>query len=106
MGLISIAAYRPKPGKEAVLLELTRQHVPALRGLGLVTDRKPVAMRAADGTIVEVFEWRSAEAISQAHVNPVVQEMWEKYGAACDYVRLVDLPESQSMFAGFEPIDL
>ena len=30
-------------------------------------------MRAADGTIVEVFEWRSAEAIQQAHNNPAVR---------------------------------
>ena len=76
MGTISIAAYRPKPGREADLLELTRQHIPVLRGLGLVTDRKPIAMRAADGTIVEVFEWLSADAISHAHSNPVVQAMW------------------------------
>jgi hypothetical protein len=29
-------------------------------------------MRAQDGTIVEIFEWISQEAISGAHTNPAV----------------------------------
>ena len=52
-----IVAYRPRAGKEALLLELTRQHLPVLRAQGLATDRPSSVMRAADGTIVEVFEW-------------------------------------------------
>ena len=49
----------------------------------LVTDRPPYAMRAADGTIVEVFEWKSEEAIAGAHGNPQVQAMWGRYAEAC-----------------------
>jgi hypothetical protein len=53
---IVIVAYRPKPGKEADLLQLTREHVPLLRAEGLVTDHPVTACRSTDGTIVEVFE--------------------------------------------------
>ena len=45
MGVLVIVAYRPKPGKEARLLELTKEHWPILRGLGLATDRPAYAMR-------------------------------------------------------------
>ena len=106
MGIIVIVAYRPQPGKEALLLQLTRDHVPVLRAQGLATDRPVTAMRASDGTIVEVFEWMSHEAIGQAHSNPAVLKLWERYEEACDIVPLTALKECAGMFAGFEPIDL
>ena len=65
-----IVAYRPKPGKETELLKLVHSRVPTLRKEGLVTDREPIIMRARDGTIIEVSEWKSQEAIDAAHKNP------------------------------------
>jgi quinol monooxygenase YgiN len=103
-GVIVIVAYRPKPGKEKELLELVRNRVPTLRKEGLVTDRNPTIMRAHDGTIIEVSEWKSQEAIDAAHKNPNVWTMWEKFFAACEFVPLKNLREAEEMFAGFEPI--
>ena len=100
-----IACYRPKPGQVAALLNLVRGHVPALRRLGLVTDRAPCCMRAADGTLVEVFEWASAKAIEAAHENPDVHTMWAAFSAACSYVKLSELVEAQHLFAEFGPLD-
>jgi hypothetical protein len=104
MGEMVIAAYRPKPGCEAALLALTVEHIPYLRGLGLVTERATLAMRAKDGTILEVFEWRDG-AIARAHEMPEIHAMWAKYGAVCDYVPLQGLSEAADLFAQFEPID-
>ena len=100
-----IACYRPKPGQEAALADLVRSHVPRLRALGLATDRAPYAMRAADGTLVEVFEWASAKAIADAHDNPEVHKMWAAFGAACEYVKVSQLAEAQQLFAEFTPLD-
>jgi quinol monooxygenase YgiN len=105
MGVVVIACYRPKPGKGAELESLMREHVPILRAQALVTDRVPIAMRAKDGTVVEVFEWTSAAAIEGAHKNPAVLALWERYAAVCDYVRISDLAESSDLFAGFTPLD-
>lgn len=105
MGDMVIVAYRPKPGKDAELLALTRDHVPELRRLGLATERAALAMRSRDGIIVEVFEWQDG-AIDAAHTNPDVLALWERYGAVCDYVPLHELPEARDMFAQFAPIDL
>ena len=103
-GVIVIVAYRPKPGKEKDTLELVRSRVPTLRKEGLVTDRAPTIMRARDGTIIEVSEWKSHEAIEAAHKNPRVLAMWDKFFAVCDCVPLKTVPEAETMFAGFAPI--
>lgn len=104
-GVCVIVAYRPKPGKESELLALVRGRVPTLRQEGLVTERAPVIMRAKDGTIVEVSEWKSPEAIDDAHQNPNVLAMWNRFFAICDCVPLNSLAEAEEMFAGFAPAD-
>jgi quinol monooxygenase YgiN len=105
MGRIVIVAYKPKPGKGEALKELTKTHVPRLKAERLVTDRETIIMEAADGTIVEVFEWLSAEAIQQAHQNKVVHQLWAEYAEVCDYVNLGSLAEAGNMFAEFNSVD-
>lgn len=105
MGDMVIVGYRPKPGMEADLEALTRDHVPLLRRLGLATERPALAMRSKTGVIIEVFEWRDG-AIAEAHSHPDVQALWARYAAVCDYTPLGDLPEAKDLFASFEPIDL
>jgi hypothetical protein len=106
MGRLVMVAYRPHPGKEGALLELARTHTPILREQGLATDRPAYAMRAADGTIIEVFEWKSQAAIDAAHTNPEVLKMWARYAEVCDFVPLITVKECSDLFAGFEPIDV
>lgn len=105
MGRIVIATYRPKAGQAAALADLVKEHVPALRKRGLVTDRKAIAMRAADGTIVEVFEWKSAAAIEAAHTDPVVAEIWGRFFAISDCIPIAEHPAAAQMFPDFEPFD-
>ena len=104
-GVVVIVAYRPKPGKENELIDLVRSRVPTLRKEGLVSDRVPTIMRSRDGTIIEVSEWKSREAIDAAHKNPNVLAMWNKFFAICDCIPLNTLAEAKEMFAGFEPIE-
>ncbi|MDF2434228.1 MAG: hypothetical protein JWP44_3859 [Mucilaginibacter sp.] len=105
MGKMVIACYKPRPGKAAALKELMKTHLPTLKAEGLVTDRQSIIMEAADGTIVEVFEWISQEAINQAHTNPAVLKMWGEYGEVCDYVPVGTLAEAANMFASFNPVN-
>jgi len=104
MGSISVACYRPRSGCEQALLELVRDHLPPLRGEGLVTDRASIVMRAADGTIIEIFEWVSVEAIAGAHSNPVVLALWKRFEAVCSYEIPSNVAEFQNMFSHFEPV--
>src|ERR1043165_3830512 len=104
-GVVVIVAYRPKSGKEAELLELVRSRVPTLAKEGLVTDRTPTIVRAKDGTIIEVSEWKSHEAIEAAHKNENVWALWNKFFAVCDCVPLKTVAEADQMFAGFQPLN-
>ena len=106
MGRFVIVAYAPKEGKEQQLLAAVRKHLQVLQTEQLVTDRPAYVMRATDGTILEVFEWRSAEAVQKAHGNPAVQALWAEFGAACDYVPLSKLAETHQMFAEFDAVEL
>ena len=106
MGRFVIVAYTPKPGKDQQLLAAVRKHLEVLQTQHLVTEKPAYVMRAGDGTIVEVFEWRSAKAVQEAHGNPAVQALWAEFGAACDYTPLSKLPEAQQMFAEFDAVQL
>lgn len=105
MGRVVIVRYKPKPGKASALKELTKTHVARLKKEGLVTDREPIISEAADGSIIEVFEWLSAEAIANAHNNPEVLKMWGEYAEVCDYAPLNTLDEAGNLFAEFSPVD-
>ena|ERR1700729_4167643 len=105
MGSIAVACYKPKPGCEEALLELVRNHLPPLRQLGLVTERDSIVMRTADGTIIEIFEWVSKDAVAAAHRNPAVLDLWKRFEAVCSYEIPSTLPEFQNLFAHFEPIE-
>lgn len=106
MGRFVIAAYKPKEGKAQQLMSAIEKHMRVLRAEQLVSRRAARVMRAADGTIVEVFEWRSAAAIEKAHKSAAVQALWGEFSAACDFVPLAKLPEATQMFAEFDSISL
>jgi len=106
MGRFVIVAYAPKPGKAQQLMAAVRKHMEVLRAEKLVTDRPAYVMRAKDGTIVEVFEWQSAEAIARAHTLPAVQALWGEFGEACEFKQLNGLAECQQMFAEFDAVAL
>ena len=104
MGRIVIVGYKPKPGKADQLRALAREHVGILRREGLVTDRAPIVMEAKDGTVIEVFEWESKEAIDSAHTNPRVLELWQRYAEVCEYVPVGTVEEAGHLFAEFTPV--
>jgi quinol monooxygenase YgiN len=106
MGRFVIVAYTPKAGNDQQLLAAVKKHLQVLRNEQFVTDKPAYVMRAADGSIIEVFEWRSAEAIQQAHSNPAIQALWAEFGAACDYTPLSKLAETHQMFAEFDAVQL
>jgi len=104
MGRFVIAAFKPRPGKADDLLQVVAKHWRILQEQGLVTARPRVAMQAGDGTVIEVFEWTSAQAIEQAHQNPAVLELWTEFEAACEYVPLASLAEAGHPFSEFTPL--
>lgn len=106
MGRTVIVVYRPKPGKGEQLLALIKNHMNVLRGENLITDRKPIVMKTGEGVFVEIFEWKSAAAIKQAHTNKAVGKLWEDFSMACDYDIPANVKEFHNLFSEFETVDL
>jgi hypothetical protein len=105
LGIIVIASYKPKPGKEKALDLLMEDHVKKLQNEGLVTDRPSITMKSQEGNIIEIFEWKSQKAIETAHSNPVVLKLWKDYAEVCEFTPLSKLKEASNMFAEFTSID-
>jgi hypothetical protein len=101
---LSIVAYKAKPGKEADLMSLVKQHVPYLRSIGLATEREHIVARASNGTMLEIFEWAEG-GLERAHAHAGVGELWTSFAAVCDFVPLQTLDETAMMFANFVPVN-
>lgn len=79
-----VVRYTAKPGAEGALRDLVERHWPTLHAAGLVTDRRAVvvAVEQTPGVFLEYYEWVSAEAVADAHRDPVVRELWHRMEAA------------------------
>jgi hypothetical protein len=72
-----------------------------------VTGRAPIVARSPkDGTLIEVLEWASPEAVERAHRDPAVQRHWARFAACADYPSFGQLAEVAEPFAEFEPVAL
>lgn len=105
MERIVIVVYKPFPGKEFELKKLIKNHWNILHKEGLVTNRKSIICKSNEGTIIEVFGWKSKEAIEQSHSNEVVQKMWDEFSKVCDYIPISEVKESLNLFSEFEPVE-
>jgi predicted enzyme related to lactoylglutathione lyase len=100
---IVICSYKPRPGKTKELLEVLQDHVPTLRGLGLASGHPRSLMTSENGTVIEIFGWRSEAAARAAHDSREVKEIWDRIGALAEIVPLSDIVETRKPFAHFTP---
>lgn len=100
--VMAFATYKAKPGHEEALLELVKRHLPILRELQLATDKDSYIAKSKDGSLIEVFEWTSMNAIGAAHQHPAVADIWEKMTLIADFSPMSTLPEANRPFPGFE----
>ncbi len=105
MERIVIVGYKPLEGKKTELKELSKSHWKTLHDLELVTDRKPIIMETENGTVIEVFGWKSKKTMEEAHSNPKVLEMWKDYSKVCEYIPIGTIKETEKLFSEFTPIN-
>jgi hypothetical protein len=104
MGYV-IAVYQPKCDKHVELVGCVRSHMEALREEDLVSDVGSLMLRAQDGSIIEIFEWKSDEALSASHRNPKVRALWARFAECCKPGTLATLPEAMEPFPHFEVLE-
>jgi len=101
---VFMALYRPKPGFENKLREILKLHIPVLREEGLITDRELLTLQAEDGTIIEIAEWKSSEAIDTAHQSEKVMAIWDQISAVAELTNLSSLTEAHYPFPNFKAV--
>ncbi len=106
MERIVIVGYKPLKNKEEELKNLSKAHWKILHDLNLVTDRKPIIMQAENGTVIEVFGWKSKKTMEEAHSNPNVLKMWGEYSKVCEYIPIGKIREAGNLFSEFTPINI
>jgi hypothetical protein len=78
----NLVIYRVKAGMEEKFLPILKQHGPALKKSGLITDQ-PVqtwsakSIRKGTTVYVEMFQWKDDKASDDAHQSPEVMRVWE-----------------------------
>ncbi|MBZ0272465.1 hypothetical protein K8I61_10540 [bacterium] len=104
-GVVCIAAYRPREGKENELKMLLGQHLPLLRKEGFATLRPPLYLRSnADGAWMEIFEWVEETSGDKANENPAVKALWNRMAEAAEFIPMNALAEAGMPFPRFEPM--
>src|SRR5215212_5900306 len=96
--VLAFATYKAKAGQEEALQELIKKHLPILRELQLATERDNYIAVSKNGTVIEVFEWTSMNAINAAHQHPAVADIWEKLILIADFTPMNLLPEATAPF--------
>ncbi len=56
--------------------------------------------------IVEIFEWKSPEAVEAAHKNAAVLALWNRFSACSTFATLAELPGAATPFPHFEFVAL
>ena len=103
---IVFAIYKPHTNKGNKLKKLLFNHIPILKSNNLITDRPPMLVQSKNGIYIEIFEWKSNNAVEEAHKNSEVQKLWDEMEKVCDFTSLDSIKEAKEYFPQFKPIKL
>ncbi|MBM7585140.1 quinol monooxygenase YgiN [Bacillus pakistanensis] len=104
--LLTIALYKPYAEKEKELNDILKNHVSTLQEEELITSLEPIRILSKNGTVMEIFEWRSEEAKDLAHQSNQVMTIWENMMEVAEMKSLSSLPEASTLFPNFKPYTL
>ena len=84
---IVICTFRVVPGKIDEFRALLARHWVVLRQLELVEDSPHMILEGIDkgveGDLVQIFAWKSKEAVDKAHHAPEIRAIWAPMGELC-----------------------
>ena len=63
---IVFALYKPHQNKENELKNLILKHIPILKSNKLITNREPILVQSKNGIYIEIFKWKSNNAVEEA----------------------------------------
>lgn len=100
-----IIVYKPYKGREQELLPAVIASYRDLLKGGYVTSTPPKLMKAVDGSIILIFEWKDEHMKNTAQTDPVIQQHWMLISKLCQFEKPMNIIEFQQPFAEFETIE-
>ncbi|MBP9925153.1 MAG: hypothetical protein KBF45_04125 [Cyclobacteriaceae bacterium] len=104
MGRIFLIIYNPHKGKEQELLSIVKSGYVLLIDGGYVTDRPPILMKAKNGNLLLIFEWKDSNSKEMAQADPAIQEQWKRVSKVSEFEKPDSLIEFSDVFPEFEAI--
>lgn len=104
--IFCIKTFMPHPGHEQDLEVRLKEHWDGLHAAGLtVPNQEPMFLRSRAGRVLEVFEWKDAESMEEAHRRGELQATWKKILEIATMVPLASLGESSEPYAHFHVLN-
>ena len=107
---VVLAVYSVSPKNRKKLLALLPKKRRYFLKAGYVTRRAPLLLQSRKNPelFIDIFEWKSDEAVAKAHKDPKVLAIWGEMGKLCKKIGigLEKLPEAGSAFPHFDPVDV
>jgi hypothetical protein len=101
-----IVVYKPYKGRDQELLPAVMASYRDLQKGGYVTTQPPKLMKATNGSIVLIFDWKDENTKNTAQTDPVIQQHWMALSKLCEFEKPMNLTECQQPFSDFESIEI
>jgi hypothetical protein len=101
-----IVVYKPYKGREQELVPAIVASYRDLHQRGYVTAQPAKLMKAANGSIVMIFDWKDENMKNNAQADPVIQQHWMALSKLCEFDKPMNLIECQQPFSEFEAIEI
>lgn len=107
---VVLALYQVAKENEKALLKLLPKKRRYFLKTGYATKRLPILLRSRENPeiFIEIFEWKSQEAVAKAHQGPKVRAIWDEMDKLCKRIGqgLNEIPEFATPFPHFDPVDV
>ncbi|MCI0596362.1 MAG: hypothetical protein L0Z48_07440 [candidate division Zixibacteria bacterium] len=107
---VVLALYQVASENEQALLKLIPKKRRYFLKAGYATRRAPILLRSRQNPeiLIEIFEWKSQDAVAKAHQDPKVRAIWDEMDKLCKRIGqgLSEVPEFATPFPHFEPVDV
>ena len=107
---VVLALYQVARENEKALLRLLPKKRRYFLKAGYATRRAPILLRSRQNPeiFIEIFEWKSQDAVAKAHQDPKVRAIWDEMDKLCKRIGkgLNEVPEFATPFPHFDPVGI
>jgi heme-degrading monooxygenase HmoA len=102
---LTVAVYRPRPGREGEVLPHLRREIATIRARGYFTSRPAVICRTHADDYLVITEWATEESVDAAQADDVVVELWRRKERLVEYLAPSEVDGAEILFPSFEVIE-